>query len=319
MRYSSLVGGLFLFYFHFILYKEALIYVKISETLGLLFWEPGFTFFCPMEDLRYCSDRALYWAEKAGEAALFYYHGDYDIIDKGNNDPVTRADHASNEVLVDGLKKEFPSYGILSEETEDDGSRLNKDRVWIVDPLDGTKDFIDKTGDFSVMVGLVEEGRPILGVVYKPAGGVVYYAAKDRGAFKKEREGGPVRVQVSGRDRFRDMILLTSRFHTSTTAIQAARDLGITDTKTRGSAGLKLSSIAEGEADMNINPSNKTWEWDVAAADVILREAGGKLTDVYENEMNYNKKDPKNHYGYIGSNGWRHLEIIRRVRKYYGS
>lgn len=271
-----------------------------------------------MESLDYCLDKAIYLAKQAGDAALFYYHKEYEVSDKGGNSPVTEADHASNEVIVEGLKEEF-NYGILSEEMEDDLSRLEKKRVWVVDPLDGTKDFIDKTGEFSVMIGLVEEGEVMLGVVYKPDDGTLYYAIRDRGAVKKIGSGTPERIYVSSRNRFEDMVLLTSRFHASNTTIKATDSLGIKNTLTKGSAGLKICSIAEGDADVNINPSDKTWEWDVCAADVILSEAGGKVTDVFENKFTYNKKDPRNKGGYIASNNWRHLDIIREVRKNYGN
>lgn len=269
-----------------------------------------------MESLDHCLDKAIYLAKQAGDTALFYYHKEYEVSDKGNNDPVTQADQASNEVILEGLKEQF-EYGILSEETEDDLSRMDKERLWVVDPLDGTKDFIDKTGEFSIMIGLVEEGAPVLGVVYKPEDGSLYYAIQGRGAFKKIGSREPKRIHVSSRNEFKNMVLLTSRFHASNTVVKAANELGIENTLTKGSAGLKICSIAEGKADVNINPSNKTWEWDVCAADVILSEAGGKLTDVFENKFTYNKEDPRNKGGYIGSNDWRHLEIIRKVRKYY--
>lgn len=271
-----------------------------------------------MESLDYCFEKASQLAKEAGEAALFYYHKEYAISDKGgDNGPVTQADHAANDVIVGGFKKEF-DYGILSEETEDDLSRLEKERVWVIDPLDGTKDFIDKTDEFSIMIGLVEKGEPVLGVVYVPAEQIIYYALSGRGAFKQAEGGKPQRIQVSARNEFKDIILLTSRFHASNTVVKASADLGIKKTLTKGSAGLKICSIAEGSADVNINPSNKTWEWDVAAADIILSEAGGKLTDVFENRFTYNKKDPRNLQGYIASNNWRHYEIINEVRKFYG-
>jgi 3'(2'), 5'-bisphosphate nucleotidase len=200
---------------------------------------------------------------------------------------------------------------------DDDPARLDKKRVWVVDPLDGTKDFIDQTGDFGIMIGLVENGKPVLGMVYRPEKDVMYYALAGRGAFKKEGESKPKRIRVSSRNCFEDMILLTSRFHASNTTTKAAESLGIKNTLTKGSAGLKICSIAEGDADVNINPSNKTWEWDVCAADIILSEAGGKLTDVFENEFTYNKEDPRNLQGYIASNGWRHYEIIKEVRSRY--
>ncbi len=270
-----------------------------------------------MESLDYCFEKASQLAREAGEAALFFYNRKYNISDKpGNNGPVTQADLACNNIIIEGLTKEF-DYGILSEETDDDFSRLKNKRIWVIDPLDGTKDFIDKTGEFSIMIGLIENKEPILGIVYVPSEQLMYYALRGRGAFKKKLRKSSQRIQVSSRNEFKDMFLLTSRFHASNTVVKAASDLGINNTLTKGSAGLKICAIAEGSADININPSDKSWEWDVAAADIILSEAGGKLTDVFENKFIYNKKDPRNLQGYIASNNWRHLEIIREVKKHY--
>ena len=127
---------------------------------------------------------------------MSFYDKKYNIKDKGKDDPVTEADIESNKIILAGLKKY--GYGILSEETDDDLSRLKEKRIWIIDPLDGTKDFIGKTGDFTVMVGLAEESRAILGVVYKPIDDILYYATENGGAYRSIRGAAHERIQTRG-------------------------------------------------------------------------------------------------------------------------
>jgi len=256
--------------------------------------------------------------KKAGQAILLYYNKKLEITSKGNNSPVTGADIASNKIICEELKK-F-EYGILSEEETDNGERLKKDRAWIIDPLDGTKDFIEKTGEFTIMIGLVEKlkncdfYKPILGVVYKPIEDIVYYAQKGEGAYKTE-SGKAKRLKVSERKSPEELKMITSRFHLSPDIKKIANDLGIRYSVPCGSAGLKLGYIAEQKADLNINTSDKTYEWDICAADIILNEAGGKLTDMKGKEFIYNKDNPRNEHGYVASNGIIHKKIIERIKQ----
>lgn len=256
--------------------------------------------------------------KKAGQAALLYYNKKLKIASKENNSPVTEADLASNKIICEELRKY--EYGILSEEEKDDSSRLNKDRVWIIDPLDGTKDFIEKTGEFSIMIGLVEKTKngdfkPILGVVYKPIGDIAYYAMKNQGAFKQIGREDPIKLKVSKENNFNKINFFESRFHPSPDLKKMAVDLGIRNFISCGSAGLKLSYIAERKADLNINTSNHTYEWDLCAADIVLSEAGGRLSDVSGNEFSYNKKDPRNYEGYVASNGLIHNKVIKYLNE----
>jgi len=246
--------------------------------------------------------------------ALSFYNQDYEVKDKGGDSPLTQADLESNRIILEGLAGY--NYGILSEEKEDSPERLSKERVWIVDPLDGTKDFINKTGEFAIMIGLVEkrEGiyRPILGVVYLPAKDTLYYGLEGGGAFQKEK-GGEKKIQVSSRDEFSEFRLVGSRFHSSELEESLFQKLGFQEKVPCGSVGVKACTIAEGEAELNINPSDKTWEWDICAPEIILQEAGGIMTDLEGKRFAYNKKDPRNHKGYVVSNGMRHGEIIKIV------
>src|SRR5438067_10994257 len=151
-------------------------------------------------------------ARRAGEAALEFYGGPLRVEHKEEFDePVTQADRAVNELIVRALQQEFPEDGILAEESVDTARRLGRERVWMVDPLDGTKGFIAGTGDFAVQIGLVIEGAPVLGVVYLPDTDVLYYAARGHGAWVVRRETGTEPLRVSQQTEFQRMRLAVSR------------------------------------------------------------------------------------------------------------
>ncbi len=255
---------------------------------------------------------------RAGDIIMSYYGKTYNQSDKGNGSPVTDADMASDRVIAGGLR-EF-GYGLLSEEGADDRARLKSARVWIVDPLDGTKDFIARTGEFTVMAGLVERGpdmlyRPLLGLIYVPAEETFYYAIRGQGAYRKKEDSIiNVRLQASGNDHGPEAAMLTSRFHSTGLERLLAEKLRIDKILGCGSS-LKICRIAEGGGELNVNPSPHTWEWDLCAADIILREAGGKLTDTAGNEFTYNRADPQNRQGYVASNGIFHSKIIRLINR----
>jgi 3'(2'), 5'-bisphosphate nucleotidase len=263
-----------------------------------------------IKDLEAILEEVIEIIIKAGAETLSLYTQDYEVKYKGPNNPVTQADIESNRLITTGLKK-F-NYGILSEETVDDGSRLQKRRAWIVDPLDGTSDFIDKTGDFTIVIGLVEQGRPILGVVYQPVTDTLYYGIKGSGSFSRIGDENPVVLHVSAETNLRKFTMLSSRFHRSELEISFANNFGIKNFVTRGSL-LKICQIAAGQGELNFNPSSKTWEYDICAADIILTEAGGRLTDMDGRIFTYNKSNPRNERGYVASNGAVHEAIIEHL------
>lgn len=250
---------------------------------------------------------------QAGQKVLALYHKNCRIDYKAHNAPVTQADLSSEKILLAALEK-F-NYGILSEETQEENSRLEKNKAWVIDPLDGTMDFIKKTEDFTIMVGLADKGRPVLGLVYAPAYNCLYYARAGQGAFMQIGDSQPQPLRVSSRSRDSQLRLLTSRFHQQETEIKLAQTLGIKQVRQSGSAGLKICLIASNQADINANTSDKTWEWDTCAADIILKEAGGKLTDILGQPFAYNKKDPRHHHGYAATSGSIHELIIDALTK----
>lgn len=249
-------------------------------------------------------------AFEAGRAVMFYYNRSYKITNKSPGNPVTQADIESEKIILKGLQK-F-NYGVLSEEMIDDKVRLQRKKVWIIDPLDGTKDFINKTSEFTIMIGLAEEGKSVLGVVYQPVKDTVYYAVKGQGSFKRIGKNEPIQLKINQEADFNKIIMFSSRFHKSKIELKIAKKIGIKNIKTCGSS-LKVCLIAAGEGEVNFNPSNKTWEYDVCASDIILSEAGGMLTDMKGKKFIYNKENPRNEFGYVATNGLVHDIIIKEL------
>jgi 3'(2'), 5'-bisphosphate nucleotidase len=235
-------------------------------------------------------------ARAAGAAAMRFY-GDCGSVAKHDGSPVTLADHAANEVIVSALRDAFPEDAILSEESQDSPERLGAKRVWIVDPLDGTKEFLARNGEFSIMIGLVEDGEPVLGVVYLPDGDLLYGAVTGRGAWVEQ--GGERASLVCGPRGDGNLRLVGSRSHADTLLVAMQQRLGITDVMPCGSVGVKCSRIARGERDLYIHPVPFLKEWDTCAPEIVLREAGGWVGDCRGEPLRYNKPDPRQPHGIV--------------------
>jgi 3'(2'), 5'-bisphosphate nucleotidase len=243
----------------------------------------------------------------AGEAVMSRY-GRLDRARlKSASNPVTEADLVSQRIILEHLS--VFDDGILAEETARTNRRLSQKRVWVIDPLDGTKDFLQQTGEFTIMIGLVEDHEPVFGLVYRPAADVLYFARKGKGAFKTSGGGGEEKLRVSRVADLTRATLLVSRNHRLSLEDRLAREMKISRVVPCGSAGLKICLIAEGGADLYLNTSGRTWEWDVMAADVILAEAGGRLSDLAGRAMTYNRPDPRNCDGFVASNGLIHRHL----------
>lgn len=241
-------------------------------------------------------ETAVALAREAGAAALTFY-GTNESETKTGGSPVTAADHASNRVIVAGLARAFPADGILSEESADSPDRLERERTWIVDPLDGTKEFLARNGEFSVMIGLAVRGEAVLGVVYLPDGDVLFGAVAGKGAWV-ERDG--VRKRLRRDDSpIASPRLVGSRSHADPLTDEIVRALGITDIAPCGSVGVKCSRIAEDRRDLYLHPVPYLKEWDTCAPEVIAREAGARVTDCLGKPLRYNKPDPVQPYGIL--------------------
>ena len=223
-------------------------------------------------------------AIEAGGIILNYYKADYEIKDKGYHNPVTTADNAADTRLKEILMVARPNYGWLSEETVDSPERLTKDRVWIVDPLDGTKEFIEGVPHFVVSVALVENGNPIVGVLYNPVTAETFTAAKGEGAELNGEE-----IQCTTEDNVGNMVILNSRSETRR-GLWAPYDGTFGELRAIGSVAYKLGLTAAGQADIfaSLRPKN---EWDICAGNCIINEAGGKLIDLKGNRVVFNREN----------------------------
>ena len=263
---------------------------------------------------------AVELARTAGAAALGYYGGPLRVEHKEEFDePVTQADRAVNELIVRALRESFPADGILAEESVDTKARLGRERVWMVDPLDGTKGFIAGTGDFAVQIGLAEAGESVLGVVYAPATDVMYWAARGGGAWVErpvETGGSSSRVErlrVSGNTELQSMRLAESRSHRGPKMTTVVRALGIREEIKSHSVGIKVGLIVERQCDVYIHLSGKTKQWDTCAPEAILREAGGLMTDLWGEPLRYNTPNVMNRHGIVSTNGAVHAEVVARI------
>jgi len=256
---------------------------------------------------------ALELAREAGAAILDFYDGPLDIQQKPGADdrePVTQADKVANELIVERLRREFPGDGILAEESIDTSERLDRPRVWMIDPLDGTTGFIDGNGDFAVQIGLSEYGQSVLGVVYQPLSGILYRAIGGEGAWIERREVEPERALVSTKKEVSEMRLAASRSHRSPRMDNVVRSLGLKEEVRRGSVGIKIGLIVEQQCDLYIHLSPRTKQWDTCAPEVILREAGGTITDLFGRPLTYNSPDLQNRNGVVATNGVAHQQVI---------
>jgi 3'(2'), 5'-bisphosphate nucleotidase len=260
-------------------------------------------------------------ARRAGEASLAFYGKPLRVEHKDEFDePVTQADRAVNELIVRALRESFPADGVLAEESTDASERLSRVRVWMVDPIDGTKGFIAGTGDFAVQIGLAVEGRAALGVLYAPATDVLYWAARGHGSWvlrpTSEAEGGPKpeRLRVTDESNLSRTRLAESRSHRGPRMDAVVRALGVRAEVRSHSVGIKVGLLVERQADLYIHMSPKTKQWDTCAPEAVLAEAGGRMTDLWGGPLHYNTPDVLNRNGLVASNGATHDSVIERMR-----
>ncbi len=256
-------------------------------------------------------DIAIKAAKDAGNAILEIYQEDFKISKKSDDSPITDADLKSNKIIKEILSQ--TKHAILSEEDKDDQSRLSKDMVWIVDPLDGTSDFIDKTGEFTVMIALIKNKKPILGVIGWPTEKTFFVAQKGSGAFRYSN-GEWKKISVTTLAELSKCRAIGSRHHLSDKEKSFIKKLGIKNFTSMGSS-LKVGKISSGEAEAYITTTNKMKEWDSAASYCIVSEAGGRMTDMLGNDITYNNKEFFHQNGILVTNGLIHDKIIEEFKK----
>lgn len=250
---------------------------------------------------------ALEAASKASKAVMGVYSRNFSVNTKSDDSPITEADLQSNRIIKDTLLPS--SLPVLSEEDKDDKSRLDHDRIWVVDPLDGTSDFVNRTGEFTIMIALVENKRPIMGLISRPTTNSIFLAQKGAGAFRFE-EGRWQKLAVSSTADLAKCKAVGSRFHLSEREKEFFKKLGVLSFESRGSS-LKVAEICMGSADLYLTMSDKIKHWDTCASHCLITEAGGRMTDMNGGEVLYNTENVNHQNGLLVSNGRVHDEIIR--------
>jgi 3'(2'), 5'-bisphosphate nucleotidase len=260
--------------------------------------------------------RPIAWG--AAEVLLKYYQApnSLEIRHKSAEEgDVTSADIAANDFILTALQSQLGTtdFAYLSEETIDDSDRLDHEWVWAIDPMDGTSDFINRTGEFAVHIGLSYRQRPVLGLVAVPVAGKLFSAIKGGGAYVETKDGIQSKIQVSTKTEMPTMIAIASRSHRSPALDFILGRLPKTEELAVGSIGGKLSAIASGTADYYISLSGKSApkDWDYCAPEIILTEAGGQLTHFDGTELTYNNPDITQWGNIIASNGHIHTEICQ--------
>jgi myo-inositol-1(or 4)-monophosphatase len=247
-------------------------------------------------------------ARDAGAIVRAHYASDVSVAEKGPGNPVTKADLEANACIRAAIAAAFPEDGWLSEETADSVERLGRRRVWVVDPLDGTKEFIQHIPEFCVCIALVEDGRPVVAVEYNPAADRLYAAARGAGTTVN---GMP--THVSAQSRVADATVLASRSEDRRGEWDAFR--GRVDVHLTGSVAFKLAELSAGHGDATFTLTPKN-EWDICAGTLLVEEAGGRVTDLEGRPLTFNQ--PRTlRPGMIASNGILHtglLALIAEVR-----
>ncbi|MBM4256393.1 MAG: 3'(2'),5'-bisphosphate nucleotidase CysQ [Deltaproteobacteria bacterium] len=253
-------------------------------------------------------DCAIAAAREAGAIIRSFYSAQYtvDYKDRRKDSPVTIADHQANEKIHAILRAAFPQYGWLSEETVDSPERLSRQRVWLVDPLDGTKEFIDKIPEFGVSIALIDNGRPMVAVVYNPIHDQLFWAVRGQGAWHDQR-----RLQVTQTRQLSAATILASRSETKRG--EWKNFLSQFQMRPMGSIAYKLAVLAIGDADATFTLTPKN-EWDICAGVLLVEEAGGRVSHLDGRQVIFNQ--PKTLLqGLVASNTLLHSQLLNLIAK----
>lgn len=228
---------------------------------------------------------ALAAAREAGAILRHHYERGTEAWEKAEDNPLTIADLESDRAIAARLRAAFPDDALLSEETVSEPSRASRPRVWIVDPMDGTKEFTKKIPEFCVSIALAEHGVPVLGVIANPIAEVTIWATRGGGCHRNGE-----RVRISPVSRLEDAVMIASRTEISRDKFKDHQGW-FKELRPVGSIAWKLACVAAGEADLNVSLAPKN-EWDVAAGDCLVTEAGGRYVAFDGSRRVYNQADP---------------------------
>ncbi|HXK17366.1 MAG TPA: 3'(2'),5'-bisphosphate nucleotidase CysQ [Polyangiaceae bacterium] len=247
----------------------------------------------------------------AAKVVMEVYARPFEVEYKGPQDPVTEADRRANELICELLEQEFPGVPIVAEESDPstfEGFRKS-DRVFFVDPVDGTREFVDRNGEFAVMIGLVEGARAVAAVIDAPARHEIFAGWVGQGAVRIA-DGKQVPIRVSDIADVGQGRLVGSRSHRGPNLERALAKLAPREVLVMGSAGLKGTLVAAGQVEAYVAPGYAGQRWDACAADALVTAAGGKLTDTYGDPIDYRAPSLSNDRGLIASNGRIHAALV---------
>lgn len=267
-------------------------------------------------DRRQAAETALAAACEAATLIMQVYAAPFEVQYKAKDDPVTRADREANALLCERLARAYPGLPIVAEESDPASYAgfAGADAAWFVDPLDGTREFVARNGEFAVMVGLAERGRATVGVVVAPAWERAFVGIVGEGAWEIEANGARRRIHVSSRAAPRDAFLFTSRSRPSPIVAAVVAALGSAPARAHGSSGLKGVLVATAEADVYLQPGAAGMRWDACAIDALVRAAGGQMTQQDGSAFDYASGDIVNGRGIVATNGLLHDAAIEALR-----
>ena len=266
---------------------------------------------------RLIAERMLQIARDASVVVNHVYHGPFRVDYKDRGDPVTVADQWANELICERLHLYYPDVHIVAEESAPAVSTeyAKAERIFFVDPLDGTREFIARNGEFVIMIGLVDGDRPTIGVIHAPARGVSWVGIVGEGAWQVDARGAESAIQVSTVADLCRAKIVVSRSHRNDALARAEAALGAAETIAMGSAGLKGSRVATGVAEAYVAPNYAGKRWDACAVEAIVCAAGGRFTDACGEPFDYRAPSLDNDRGMVASNGVLHDRLIERLAR----
>lgn len=242
----------------------------------------------------------------ASKKIMEIYKSNFHINFKEDNSPVTSADIESNKIITSYLSN--TNIQVLSEEITDDYSRLNEEKIFILDPLDGTQDFVNKDDTFGINLAYVINGEPIIGVIGLPVENSIIYAIKNKGSYRLY-DNKTTKLHVSNRTD--NLIYLASKTHNIPKEIEVYKNNPHVSKIISSGACTKAYLLSSGVGDISIRLTDMTKEWDVVSCDIIVRESGGYFATTKNKQFTYNKKDVINHDGYIMANDKDNLNYFK--------
>lgn len=261
-------------------------------------------------------DQLLSIAKEAGAVVLSHYGAALMVDFKGPSNPVTAADREANTLICERLAQRFPGVPVVAEESapETFTGHAMAEAVFFVDPLDGTKEFIAHTGEFVIMLGMIEGGRARHGVVYSPVTGSAWLGSVGTGACGVARDGARQALRPSNQRSLAGATLVAARSRKRGRVASVLESWGVARVLSVGSAGLKGAHVASGLADLYLSPGSAGMRWDACAIDALVRAAGGEFTNAHGQAIDYRSTDLNNRKGLLASNGHLHAAVLEQLQ-----